>query len=200
MKSAPVFIFVSLLMIQCTQGSPETKTKELPTRYSATWVYESLAGDFRRHHLIIHKVQTDSGYLFRACEDTARLTGSRPWRRNDCDSTNVVESENDRWEFWELRENFLRDTLYFLAEGHQHYRVQGKTYDTYRFSRQNPPMDGQLIRYWEPSLGFFLAWSPDWGDVSYLTNHEGIDSLALAQLIQSVKQDTLFFTRGIINE
>jgi hypothetical protein len=203
MKSVFVLVFACLLMIQCIQdsSSSKTKVKEVPTRHSATWVYKSLAGNFQAYHLVIHRTQTDSGYLFQSCQDTSKnVSDTKQWSKGGCDSIHVVESKNDRWEFKELRANFLRDTIRFVAEGHRHFMVQGKTYDTYRFSLQNPPIDGRSIRFWEPSIGIFLHWSPDWGDELFLENHEGIDSLALAELIHSVKQDTLFFTRGIIKE
>jgi hypothetical protein len=203
MKLVFFLVLIGLLMIQCKYDSSPDATKVLtaPTRHSATWIYKSLAGHVRTHPVIIHRIQTDSGYVFRLCEDTSRyVPGTIHWSKGGCDSINVVESKNDRWEFKQLRANFLRDTIRFVAEGHRHFAVQGKTYDTYRFSLQNPPMDGRSIRFWEPSIGIFLQWSPDWGDEFFLENHEGIDSLALAELIHSVKQDTLFFTRGIIKE
>lgn len=184
-----LFLISIGLMYACVR-----KEEYLIRNASVRHMHPQIIGYYSFYH-----AETDSGYLIKYCLDSI-LTQSKVEKREtgSCDQYLISKKESNKLEFVEVR-NIMRgrnDSLFYIADYTKSFVLQNKPYKVYRFELRNPPIDGRQVRFWTPEFGFILWEHPDWLDESSLIALDGYSREDLAQLIQLIKRDTIFFRRG----
>ena len=187
------FLFLSssiTLMLSCVHK------EEHPTRRaSMRHMRPAVIGYYSYYH-----AETDSGHLIRFCLDSI-LSEGKVQNLNDknCDPDLISKNRSGKLQFVEVRKDRIPgrvDSLFYVAHHSKKFVLKDTPHEVYRFQLSNPPIDGRQIRFWTPEFGFLLWENPDWLDESSLITLDGSSSEDIAQLIQMIKKDTLFFTGG----
>ncbi len=184
-------------MLSCVQKKEYIKRNASEGYFHPTFPGDTLPRSI--YYYTLFNAETDSGFHFKYCVDsTFRFGNLETEDRMNCDQYLITKKESNGLEFRTPRGGTFRrkDSLIYVADHYKIFTLKDKTYNVYRFELMNPMIDGREIRFWSPEVGFILWKSLDWYDESKLISLDGYTREDLAQLIQLVKNDTLFFRRG----